>query len=76
MQNRSVGLAISNDLVKKLITIPKAISDRLMILKLLLNNKTFLNIISAYAPTLPSNEDIKHQFYEDFLRLLQGVSSW
>ena len=70
-----VGLAIANSIARNLTTFPKAISDRLMILKIKINDKTplHLHIISAYAPTLPSSEDSKQQFYEDLSRLLRGI---
>ena len=59
-----VGFAIKTSL-------PTGINERLMKLRIPISNKRFLTIISAYAPTLTSAEEVKEQFYADLDALLR-----
>uniref|UniRef100_G1KZB9 Endonuclease/exonuclease/phosphatase domain-containing protein n=1 Tax=Anolis carolinensis TaxID=28377 RepID=G1KZB9_ANOCA len=58
-----VGFAIRNDLVKHLTEAPIGINERLSTLRINLAKKQQATIISAYAPTLDADEDLKENFY-------------
>ncbi|XP_072170030.1 craniofacial development protein 2-like [Diadema setosum] len=60
-----VGFAIKSNLVNKLAVPPKGINDRLMTVHLPLAKKRYATLISTYAPTMTSPDDVKEQFYED-----------
>ena len=60
-----VGFAIKSSLVSKLSSLPTAINDRLMSLKLPLSGKKQATLVSVYAPTMTNPDDIKDKFYED-----------
>ena len=47
-----VSLAVRNDVLKKMNSLPKAISDRIIVMRVLLSNNKFATIISTYAPTM------------------------
>ena len=59
-----VGFAIKSSLVSKLSSLPTAINDRLMSLKLPLAGKKQATLVSVYAPTMTNPDDIKDKFYE------------
>lgn len=48
-------------------------NERLMQWRIPLTNSRYLSIINAYAPTLPSDENIKDQFYAYLHSTLQAV---
>ena len=58
-------LDLQLSLVSKLSSLPTAINDRLMSLKLPLAGKKQATIVSVYAPTMTNPDDIKDKFYED-----------
>nr|XP_049577518.1 craniofacial development protein 2-like [Syngnathus scovelli] len=58
-----VGFAIKNQLISQLSELPVGISERLMTLRLVLANNQTATVLSAYAPTLISDEDKKEAFY-------------
>ncbi|XP_061142364.1 uncharacterized protein LOC133159416, partial [Syngnathus typhle] len=58
-----VGFAIKNQLISQLSELPVGISERLMTLRLVLVNNQTATVLSAYAPTLVSDEDKKEAFY-------------
>ncbi|BHF59054.1 hypothetical protein SprV_0100200900 [Sparganum proliferum] len=66
-ERRDVGIAfaIRNDTVARLPDLPQSINDRLMNLCLPLRRDKFVTIISAYAPTTTSSDEMKTKFYED-----------
>lgn len=66
-----VGLAIRTQLLKQIPDLPTGVNERLMKIRLPISNKRFMTIISAYAPTLTSTEDVKEQFYADLDTLLR-----
>jgi exonuclease III len=68
-----VGFAIKNHLVEHLDELPSGISERLMTLRLKLENNQRATIISAYAPTLDSDDDKKEEFYNQLDRLLTNT---
>ncbi|CAI5778097.1 Hypothetical predicted protein [Podarcis lilfordi] len=62
-QIHGAGFPIKNDLVKLLSEVPTGINERLSTLRIKLTQNQQATIISAYAPTLDANEDIKEKFY-------------
>jgi hypothetical protein len=68
-----VGFAIKSNLVNKLATAPKGISDRLMTVRLPLPKKRFATLISAYAPTMTNPDEVKEAFYEDLRNIISAV---
>lgn len=55
-----VGLAIKNSILPNLTETPVGISERLMSLRFPLAGKEYATIFSAYAPTLPSEKEVRH----------------
>ena len=72
-RNHGVGFAIKSSLLKQIPSLPVGISERLMTLRIPISNKRFATIISAYAPTLMSAEEIREQFYADLDTLLRAT---
>jgi exonuclease III len=68
-----VGFAIKNSLLRTLPEAPVGVSERLMTLRIPLARNRYASIISAYAPTLDSDEDIKDAFYESLDAALRRV---
>ena len=58
-KEKLVSVSPSEVIVSKLHELPRGINDRLMILCLHLHGNRHITIISAYAPTLVSNEEEK-----------------
>ncbi|KAI0227663.1 Craniofacial development protein 2 [Lamellibrachia satsuma] len=64
--------------MENIIELPKAISDRLMKMRICIqadNNKTFATLFSVYGPTLPSSDTAKERFYEELCHALRAVST-
>ena len=61
-------------LVKSFSELPISHSERLMSLRVPLVRFNHKTIISAYAPTLIADEDVKDELYCALTRLLQGVT--
>lgn len=68
-----VGFAIKTGLVPRLTEMPHGISERIMTLKYQLQDRSFVHIISAYAPTLDSEQQIKETFYEQLEHQLRHI---
>ena len=68
-----VGFAVKTKLVRNHHLTPTAINERLMTLRVPLSKESFITFISAYAPTLDSDEDTKNQFYEQLSTTLSRV---
>ena len=68
-----VGFAIRSTLVKNLESLPKGISDRLMVMRIPLQGKTHLTLISAYAPTMTNTLEQKELFYQKLTDVLLTV---
>ena len=62
-RQHGVGFALKTSIAQKLTEEPRAISERLMTLRLPLVRDKYCTIISAYAPTLCSDDDVKDSFY-------------
>lgn len=68
-----VGFAIKTQIANKLEDCPEYISDRVISLRLHLDNDNYLNVISVYAPTMDKDDETKGKFYEDLTRLLAKI---
>ena len=69
-----VGFAIKNTLLAQLgEQRPHGINCRLSHMKIKLASNRFINIVSAYAPTLDASDEDKDAFYEDLSTLLGGI---
>ena len=67
-----VGFAIRSNIVSKFHELPRGINDRLMTLRLHLHGNRYVTIISAYAPTLVSDEEEKQRLYDNLRDVLQA----
>ena len=68
-----VGLAISNNILKSCTEMPVGHNERLMSIRIPLAKGNYATIVSAYAPTLDANEDVKDKFYDDLQTITQNV---
>ena len=69
------GFAIRTNIANKLVDFPIAHSDRLMSLRLPLDKKRYLTIVSVYASTLTSDNASKECFYDQLHQLLVEIPS-
>lgn len=65
-----VALVLRTPLADKLETLPKAVNERLITLRMPVNSKRYVTIIGAYAPTMTNEEPVKEQFYNDLSTLI------
>ena len=72
-RNHGVGFAVRNKLLQKIETTPVGISERLMSWRLPLAKGRYVTLISAYAPTLNSEDDIKDTFYRSLDATIRSV---
>ena len=70
-----VGFAIKSSLVAKLQSVPVGTNDRLMTMRLPLQKKTYVTLISAYAPTMSYSEEQKEAFYEELANTVKSAPS-
>ncbi|KAJ4918209.1 hypothetical protein JOQ06_023050 [Pogonophryne albipinna] len=68
-----VGLAIKNTLLPRLAETPVGISERLITLRIPLVTNRFATLLSAYAPTLPSESEAKDSFYQSLDEALRRI---
>ena len=68
-----VGFAIKATLLNSLPESPSGISERLMTLRIPLTQNRYATLISAYAPTLTSDENIKDAFYDMLEHTLRNI---
>ena len=66
-----VGFAISNKLSSFEMT-TVSISDRLMVLRILLNSGKYLKLVSVYAPTMQRTQEEKELFYQSLTDVLRS----
>lgn len=69
-----VGFAIKTSIANRLPSLPVAINERLMKLRLPISNNRYATIISSYAPTLTSAEETIELFYSELSDTLSSVS--
>ncbi|KAJ7952361.1 Retrovirus-related Pol polyprotein LINE-1 [Quillaja saponaria] len=71
-RNRNgVAIIVNGNLKDKVVEIKRK-SDRIILVKLMIDEETF-NIISAYAPQIGLEESSKKAFWEDLEETVQGV---
>lgn len=68
-----VGFAIKTKIMKSLSEMPKSVDERLITMRLPLAKGRFATLISAYAPTLTSDDQQKNFFYENLSDVLCRV---
>lgn len=68
-----VGFAIKNRLISQLSESPVGINERLMTLRLKLSNNQMATAVSAYAPTLDSQDEDKEVFYATLDQVLSNI---
>ena len=68
-----VGFGVWNAIVKN-IEHPEGISDRIMYLRVLLAGGRFISVISVYAPTLTSTDEVIMSFYQDLRNCLNSMA--
>ncbi|XP_060759866.1 uncharacterized protein LOC132870238 [Neoarius graeffei] len=68
-----VGFAIKNRLISQLTESPVGINERLMTLRLRLSNNQMTTAVSAYAPTLDSQDEDKEAFYASLDQVLSNI---
>ncbi|CAH2084688.1 unnamed protein product [Euphydryas editha] len=72
-RHSGVGFALRTPLARKLEECSRYISDRIIILRLHLENNNYINIISVYAPTMDRDDSIKNQFYQEPGNCIDGI---
>ena len=70
-----VGFMIKISIARKLQNLPLGHSDRIMYLRLPIQDNKFANVLSVYAPTLQAEAGVKEAFYRDLHNLLQQADS-
>ena len=68
-----VSFAIKNSLLSQLDSLPKMVSERLMLLRLQLTGGRCATLISAYAPTMTNEEEEKERFYQQLHSIILSV---
>lgn len=68
-----VGFAIRTALLTNIPVLPIGINERLMKLRIPLSKSRYLTVISAYAPTLTSPDDLKENFYETLDQVIKST---
>ena len=68
-----VGFAVRTSLVSQLESQPKGINDRIMTMRLPLQDNTNATLISAYAPTMTNPDDTKEVFYQQLDEVVRSV---
>lgn len=68
-----VAIVVRTRLLVHLVSLPRAVSERLMTARIRLRNNAFLTIVSAYAPTMTNTDEIKERFYESLSNLVSAV---
>ena len=68
-----VGFAIKNKLLPSLAELPVGINERLMTLRVPLDRNKHATIISAYAPTLDAEHEVKEAFYSRLDTTLSAI---
>ncbi|WP_419609853.1 endonuclease/exonuclease/phosphatase family protein, partial [Thiolapillus sp.] len=66
-----VGFMIKTSIARKLQNLPVGHSDRIMSLRLPIQDNKFATVLSVYAPTLQAETGVKEAFYRDLHNLQQ-----
>ena len=70
-----VGFMIKTAIARKLQNLPVGHSDRIMSLRIPIQDQKFAIVLSVFAPTLQAEIGIKEAFYRDLHNLQQQVDS-
>ena len=70
-----INFMVKTSVASKLQNLPVGHSDRIMSLRLPIQDKKFATVLSVYAPTLQAETGVKAAFYSDLHNLLQQVDS-
>ena len=70
-----VGFMIKTSIARKLQNLPVGHSDRIMSLRLPIQDNKFATVRIVYAPTRQAETGVKEAFYRDLHNLLQQVDS-
>ena len=70
-----VGFMIKASIVRKLQNVPVGHSDRIMSLRLPIQDNKFATVLSVYTPTLQAETGVKEVFYCNLHNLLQQIDS-
>ena len=73
-RQHGVGLAVRNCHLKKMEEEPSYVSERLMTLRIPLENNEYMTLICVYAPTLTAEEEMKDRFYEELDVAIRSVN--
>ena len=68
-----VGFAVRTSLVSQLESQPKGINDRIMTMRLPLQDNRNATLISVYEPTMTNPDDIKEVFYQQLDVIVRSV---
>ena len=68
-----VALAFRTELASKLIEKPKAVSDKMMTLRVFLSDDRRFTVIAVYAPTMTNSPENINQFYHELNKTLRSV---
>ena len=68
-----VGFTVKRPIASTLVRLPRGVSDRLIQVRIPLASKRFLTIVSAYAPTMINDDEVKERFYQELDLLLLSV---
>ena len=68
-----VGFAVRTSLVSQLESQPKGINDRIMTMRLPLQDNRNATLISVFAPTMTNPDDIKEVFYQQLDVIVRSV---
>ncbi|XP_047996392.1 craniofacial development protein 2-like [Leguminivora glycinivorella] len=71
-RRNGVGVVLDNHLKQRIINVDRK-SDRLIAIKLAMDNQQPMNIISVYAPQTGCSEQEKQDFWEDFDEVMQNI---
>ena len=70
-----VDFMVKTSIARKLQNLPVGHSDRIMSLRLPIQDNKFATILSVYAPTLQAETGVNEAFYRDLHNLLQQIDS-
>ena len=70
-----VGFVIKTSIAGEMLNLPIGHSDRIMSLRLPIQDNKFATVLSVYAPILQAETGVKEAFYLDLHKLLQQVDS-
>ena len=69
-----VAFAVKKEIVSKLESLPQYVNDRIMTMRLPLQDNTHLTLISIYAPTMSNPSEEKERFYQHLDEVIKKVS--